>query len=96
MSVVLNLEPKLLWKYFDEIRKIPRGSGNEKAIGDYVLEVAKELGLKAIRDNEGNIIIYKICMIPAGIEKAFTVFSPPKAIIRVGLAVAAASGADWR
>jgi len=59
MSVVVHLEPKSLWKYFDEIRKIPRGSGNEKAVGDYVLKVAKDLGLKAARDKEGNVIIYK-------------------------------------
>jgi dipeptidase D len=59
MSVIAHLEPKALWKYFDEICKIPRGSGNEKAIGDYVLKVAKDLGLKAIRDKEGNVVIYK-------------------------------------
>ncbi len=59
MSVVAHLEPKSLWKYFDEIRKIPRGSGDEKAAGDYVLKVAKDLGLKGIRDKEGNVVIYK-------------------------------------
>jgi dipeptidase D len=59
MSVVAHLEPKTLWKYFDEIRKIPRGSGNEKAAGDYVLKVAKDLGLKGVRDKEGNVVIYK-------------------------------------
>lgn len=59
MSVVAHLEPKSLWKYFDEISKIPRGSGDEKAAGDYVLKVAKDLGLKGIRDKEGNVVIYK-------------------------------------
>lgn len=71
MSGIKDLEPKLLWKYFDEIRKIPRGSGNEEEIGKWVLSVAKELGLKAEKDTVGNIVITK----PAtpGYENAPTV-----------------------
>jgi len=37
MSVVENLEPKLLWKNFDEIRKIPRCSKHEEKIREYKL-----------------------------------------------------------
>ena len=59
MSVTAHLEPKSLWKHFEEICKIPHGSGNEKAIGDYVLQVAKNAGLKAVRDETGNVIVYK-------------------------------------
>ena len=59
MSVTAHLEPKALWKHFEEICKIPHGSGNEKAIGDYVLKVAQNLGLKAVRDETGNVIVYK-------------------------------------
>jgi len=59
MSVVRNLEPRLLWQHFDEIRKIPHGSGNEKAVGQYVVSVAQRLGLKYTREKSGNIIIYK-------------------------------------
>ena len=29
---VASLEPQILWQYFDKIRKIPRGSGEEAAI----------------------------------------------------------------
>ncbi|HNW58337.1 MAG TPA: aminoacyl-histidine dipeptidase [bacterium] len=68
MSAIAHLEPKSLWRYFDEIRKIPRGSGNEKAIGDYVMQAGKELGLKAVRDKEGNVILYKKAA--PGCEKA--------------------------
>ena len=56
---MLNLKPELLWKYFEAISAIPRGSGNEKAVGDYVLSVAKAHGLKAERDATGNVVIRK-------------------------------------
>lgn len=59
MSVIAHLEPKSLWKYFDQIRKIPHGSGSEKAIGEWVVSVAKELGLPAQKDKTGNVVIYK-------------------------------------
>jgi dipeptidase D len=59
MSIVANLEPRLLWQHFDEIRKIPHGSGNEKALGQYVVSVAQRLGLKYSREKSGNIIVYK-------------------------------------
>ncbi len=71
MSDITNLEPKSLWKYFDEIRKIPHGSGNEKAIGAWVLAIAKNLGLKAVQDKAGNVVIYKDAT--PGHEKAPTV-----------------------
>jgi len=46
MSVVENLEPKLLWKYFDEIRKIPRCSKHEEKIRKYIIDFAEKLELK--------------------------------------------------
>ncbi len=72
MAVDLGqLEPKLLWKHFDELRKIPRCSGNEKAAGDYVIAVAERNGLAWERDEVGNIVVRK----PAspGHEQADTV-----------------------
>jgi len=59
MTALANLEPKLLWQHFDEIRKIPHGSGDEKAIGQYVVLVAQRLGLRYVREKNGNVIIYK-------------------------------------
>ena len=59
MSSVSDLEPKVLWKYFDEIRKIPRCSKHEEKIAKYVLETARKLGLEAIQDKTGNIIARK-------------------------------------
>jgi dipeptidase D len=60
MSVILNnLEPSLVFSYFEEISQIPRGSGNEKAISDYLVKFAKEKNLKVIQDNVNNVIIKK-------------------------------------
>ena len=71
MAVLDNLQPKLVFKYFEEISQIPRGSGNEKGISDYLLNFGKSLGLESIQDEALNIIIKK----PAtkGYENAPTV-----------------------
>lgn len=45
--------------YFKEISKIPRGSGNEKAISDYMVKFAEGLGLRVKQDNANNVYIYK-------------------------------------
>ncbi len=45
--------------YFNETTKIPHGSRNEKAISDYVMQFAKDHGLKAIQDEVYNVIVYK-------------------------------------
>ena len=58
-SVLSDLKPALLWKHFDEIRKHPHCSKNEKPLGDYVLKIADTLGYKAKRDDAGNIVVQK-------------------------------------
>ena len=50
MAVLDNLQPKLVFKYFEEISQIPRGSGNEKGVSDYLLNFGKSLGLESIQD----------------------------------------------
>lgn len=59
MKILQNLEPKAVFEYFEEISNIPRGSGNEKAISDYLLNFGKNLGLESIQDEALNIIIKK-------------------------------------
>ncbi|UCF50395.1 MAG: aminoacyl-histidine dipeptidase [Thermoplasmatales archaeon] len=59
MSVIENLEPKLVWKHFDEIRKIPRCSKNEEKIRDYIINFATKQNLKFKTDKLGNIVIIK-------------------------------------
>jgi dipeptidase D len=54
-----GLKPELVWKYFAEISKIPRGSKNEKKISDYVIETAKKLGLESKRDKVLNVLVRK-------------------------------------
>ena len=44
-------------KYFRQISMIPRGSGNEKGISDYLVTFAKTHGLSYIQDKNLNIII---------------------------------------
>lgn len=58
-SAIEGLKPELVWKYFAEISKIPRGSKNETAIINYVMNVAKNLGLEAKKDKIGNIAVSK-------------------------------------
>ena len=36
-NIILNIEPKSVFSYFEEISSIPRGSKNEKDISDYFL-----------------------------------------------------------
>lgn len=59
MGVCENLEPKRVFAYFEEICKIPHGSGNTKAISDYCVSFAKEHNLKWIQDESSNVIIFK-------------------------------------
>lgn len=59
MNVLQNLEPKKVFQYFEEISQIPRGSGNEKEVSDYLVSVAKKLNLEVHQDEALNIIIKK-------------------------------------
>lgn len=59
MSVCKNLEPKKVFKFFEEITKIPHGSYKEKQISDYLVNFAKERSLEVIQDNALNVIIKK-------------------------------------
>ncbi len=54
-----SLKPSLLWKHFAQILRIPHCSGNEKALGDYIITVARGLNLTWKRDKVGNIVVMK-------------------------------------
>ncbi len=58
-SAIAGLKPELLWKYFAEISKIPRGSKNEAAVSKYVAATARKLGLEAQVDKFGNVVAKK-------------------------------------
>ncbi|OQX83886.1 MAG: cytosol nonspecific dipeptidase [Candidatus Latescibacteria bacterium 4484_7] len=52
-----GLEPKELWKHFDKIRSIPRCSGHEEQLAEYLLSYAKGKNLEAKKDSNGNVVI---------------------------------------
>ena len=54
-----NLKPERVFYYFEELSKIPRESGNEKAVSDFLVDTAKKLGLEVYQDKINNIIIKK-------------------------------------
>ncbi len=54
-----NLEPKRVFYFFEEICKIPHGSGNLGQISAYLEGFARERGLFCIHDNMDNVIIVK-------------------------------------
>ncbi len=48
-----------IFTYFEEISKVPRCSGNEKGISDYLVGFAKKHNLEVIQDDVYNVIIKK-------------------------------------
>ena len=57
--ILSNYEPKRVLHHFEAISQIPRGSGNEKGVSDYIAAFAEGLGLKHVQDASYNLIIYK-------------------------------------
>jgi len=58
-QVTVGLQPDIVWEYFEKITQIPRGSGNEKEIGDFVMNIAREHNLEVFREPIGNVIVRK-------------------------------------
>ena len=54
-----QMDYKGIFKYFSEISKIPRGSGNETEISNFLVAFAKSLGLEYTQDESMNVIIIK-------------------------------------
>lgn len=59
MRILENLEPQNVFYYFEEICKIPHGSGNTGQISDYLKAFADEHGLYCRQDELNNIIMIK-------------------------------------
>ena len=59
MGVLSGLKPEKVFYYFEEICKIPHGSGNVDQISDYLADFAKQRGLSYLQDTTKNIIISK-------------------------------------
>ena len=59
MSKLEKLEPKQVFRYFEDLCAIPHGSGNTKGVSDYCMAFAKEHGLTAWQDEAFNVVIVK-------------------------------------
>ena len=70
-SEILNLTPENVWKYFYELTKIPRPTGQMEEVTQFMINFGKSLNLETIQDKVGNVLIKK----PAtkGYESAKTV-----------------------
>ncbi len=53
-----GLAPESVFYYFEQLCAIPHGSGNTKAISDYLVSFAEEQGLRYIQDAANNVILF--------------------------------------
>ena len=54
-----NLKPAAVWRFFDEILRIPRPSKHEEKITRYLIEYGVNKGFETLTDNVGNVLIRK-------------------------------------
>lgn len=59
MAVLSNLEPKNVFRFFEEICAIPHGSYHTRAISDYLADFARARGLRFRQEESNNVIIWK-------------------------------------
>lgn len=59
MRVLEHLEPKKVFKYFEDICNIPHGSTNLDGISSYLEKFAEDRNLFHVRDESNNVIIVK-------------------------------------
>ena len=56
---ITGYKPEKLFHFFEEISAIPRGSGNEQGISDFLVKFAQDRGLWVYQDEAHNVIIKK-------------------------------------
>ncbi|MGM0431766.1 MAG: aminoacyl-histidine dipeptidase [Spirochaetota bacterium] len=54
-----NMQPESVLRYFQELSSIPRESGNEEGVRNYIKQFAQNYELFCLEDETGNIIIRK-------------------------------------
>ena len=59
MNSIKDLQPSAVWKNFYAITQIPRPSGHEEKISEYLYNWGVSHGLDTLRDKAGNVIIRK-------------------------------------
>lgn len=58
-DVLKGIQPESVFKNFEALTRIPRESGNEEAVANYLVSFAENLGLEVIKEPSNNIIIKK-------------------------------------
>ena len=53
-----GLEPASVFGYFEQLCAIPHGSGKTKMISDYLVNFAKEHGIRYIQDELNNVLLF--------------------------------------
>jgi dipeptidase D len=59
MSVLENLEPKMVFRFFEELCAIPHGSRNTRGVSDYCVRFAADRNLRSHQDRANNVILFK-------------------------------------
>jgi dipeptidase D len=59
VTVLDQLRPQEVLTFFETLSQIPRGSGNEKQVSDWVVAFAKERGLEVHQDDFSSVLVRK-------------------------------------
>lgn len=59
LEAIKGLKPENLWRYFYQLSQIPRESGNEEGVRQWLVAFAQEHGIRYAVDAIGNVIMYK-------------------------------------
>lgn len=59
MKQLTDLEPKIVWQFFDQITRVPRPSKKEAKIQVYLRQFADRHGLEWKQDTAGNLVIIR-------------------------------------
>ncbi len=58
-DILKGLKPENVFMNFESLTRIPRESGNESEIADFLVNFAKNLGLEVVKEPSNNVIIKK-------------------------------------
>ncbi|MFR7732723.1 MAG: hypothetical protein ACLU7D_04745 [Collinsella sp.] len=67
---ITGYEPAQLFHFFEEVSAIPRGSGNEKGISDFLVAFAKERGLDVYQERGSTTSSFASSASASGAENA--------------------------
>lgn len=59
MTVLSDLQPQDVFRYFEELSAVPRESGHTDKVAEYLLQFAEKHNLESYRDQANNVIIRK-------------------------------------